>query len=162
MTTEVVKFDADPERVRNEVMRQLARSEGEQGNPATTAAAMSKLTFTVRPDHQLQRLLVAAAGRALTDQRAEFGLADLLSSSKGEHDASDVTGTDPSGRPMSGTTPSTRSSGRRAFPSLREFRAIRGCGRRAADARRRAKAGRFHRLAEAEARSARARRSSMS
>ena len=91
----LLDFDADPEKVRNEVIRQLPSSEGHERSRAATAAKMSELTFMVSPDHQLQRLLMAAAGRALTDQRAEFGLADLLSVAKENHDASDAgTGTD--------------------------------------------------------------------
>jgi ATP-dependent Clp protease ATP-binding subunit ClpC len=82
----LLDFDAGPEKVRNEVIRQLPGSEGHECSRGTAAARMSELTFTASPDDQLLRLLMAAAGRALTDQRAEFGLADLLSVAKENHD----------------------------------------------------------------------------
>jgi ATP-dependent Clp protease ATP-binding subunit ClpC len=87
----LLDFDADSERVRNEVIRQLPSSEGHERSRAVAAVRMSELTFTVSPDDQLHRLLMAAAGRALTDQRDEFGLADLLSVAKEHRDASDTT-----------------------------------------------------------------------
>jgi ATP-dependent Clp protease ATP-binding subunit ClpC len=91
----LLDFDADSEKVRNEVIGQLPSSEGHERSRATAAIRMSELTFTVSPDDQLRRLLMAAAGRALTDQRDEFGLADLLSAAKEHRDVSGATGTDP-------------------------------------------------------------------
>jgi ATP-dependent Clp protease ATP-binding subunit ClpC len=78
----LLDFDADSEKIRNEVIRQLPSPEGHERSRAAAAARISAVTFTVSPDQQLRRLLMAAAGRALTDQRAEFGLEDLLSASK--------------------------------------------------------------------------------
>jgi hypothetical protein len=46
--------------------------------------------FTVTPDDQLRGLLMAAAGRALADQRGEFGLDDLLSAAKDGQDGGGV------------------------------------------------------------------------
>jgi ATP-dependent Clp protease ATP-binding subunit ClpC len=91
----LLDFDAGPEKVRTEVMRRLPSSEGHERSRATAAARISELTFTVSPDDQLLRLLMAAAGRALTDRRAEYGLEDLLSVAKESRGASDASDTDP-------------------------------------------------------------------
>jgi ATP-dependent Clp protease ATP-binding subunit ClpA len=91
----MLDFDAGAEKVRNEVIRQLPTSEGPQRIRGTATAKLSDFTFTVSPDDGLRRLLMAAAGHALADQRAEFGLADLLSVAEENRDAPDATGTDP-------------------------------------------------------------------
>jgi ATP-dependent Clp protease ATP-binding subunit ClpC len=92
----LLEFDADSGKVRNEVIRQLPSSEGRERSRAAAAARISEFSFTVSPDDQLRRLLTSAAGRALTDQRSEFGLEDLLSAAKEARDESNATGTDPS------------------------------------------------------------------
>ncbi|WP_305883082.1 Clp protease N-terminal domain-containing protein [Conexibacter sp. S30A1] len=71
-----------PEQIRSEVLRLLPPGERDpQGRSATArAAALATAApgFSVRPNRGLRRLLMAAAGRALADQREEFGLEDLL------------------------------------------------------------------------------------
>jgi ATP-dependent Clp protease ATP-binding subunit ClpC len=76
-TRVLLGFDADPEKIRTEVMRQQPRSEGHERDRASETVSVKEFTFRVGPDRELERLLMAAAGRALADQRAEFGLADL-------------------------------------------------------------------------------------
>lgn len=91
----LLDFDANPEKIRAEVIRQLPRSEGHERGRTSATVRMIELTFRVSPDHELEQLLMAAAGRALADQRAEFGLADLLSVAKDNERASDGGDTDP-------------------------------------------------------------------
>ncbi len=71
-----------PEQIRSEVLRLLPPGERDpQGRSATArAAALATAApgFSVRPDRELRRLLMAAGGRALADEREEFGLRDLL------------------------------------------------------------------------------------
>ncbi len=70
-------FDADPEGIRQAVSSLLPASEG--GSHASVAmVSSSQLRFAVTPNRELRRVLMAAAGRALTDERSEFGLDDLL------------------------------------------------------------------------------------
>ena len=74
----LIDFGADPETVRNEVIRLLPESKEHLQTRATATVRPGELRFTVSPDREMQRLLMAAAGRALIDGRREFGLADLL------------------------------------------------------------------------------------
>jgi ATP-dependent Clp protease ATP-binding subunit ClpA len=70
-----------PEQIRSEVLRSLPAGEPlPQGRPVTAGAAAlaAAPSFSVRPDRELRRLLMAAGGRALADEREEFGLRDLL------------------------------------------------------------------------------------
>jgi ATP-dependent Clp protease ATP-binding subunit ClpC len=86
----LLSFDADSEKIRNAVIRLLPQSEGHGRGGATTGAVrLGQFRFTVGPDPELRRLLMAAGGRALTDQREEFGLADLLAAAKDLNDAPD-------------------------------------------------------------------------
>ncbi len=80
----LLEFDAGPEKVRNEVMRLLPQFEGEPRHRAAAMGSAGEIRFTVVPDRELQRVLTAAAGRALTDGRNEFGLADLLAAAAHE------------------------------------------------------------------------------
>jgi ATP-dependent Clp protease ATP-binding subunit ClpC len=86
----LLDFDADSAKIRNEVIRLLPTSEDRERSRATATTRISEVTFTVSPDAQLRRLLMAAAGRALTDQRGEFGLDDLLSAAKKAQDGGGV------------------------------------------------------------------------
>ena len=95
----LLESDATPEKVRTEILRRLPESadkfvpETAPGGHAATVdmvqdLRVSHLTVTVTPDTELRRLLVAAAGRALTDERNEFGLADLLAAADLKPDGS--------------------------------------------------------------------------
>ena len=57
-----------------------------------------ELNLTVGPNSSSRRMLMAAAGRALTDERNEFGLADLLAAAAEIHNAG-ATDTDTPQRP---------------------------------------------------------------
>ena len=88
---------ATAEKIRDEVLRRLPEA-GDR--PVATASAIGSgvtlstepemrlggSTYTVRPDDELRRLLMAAAGRALTDGRTEFGLADLRTAADPENE----------------------------------------------------------------------------
>jgi len=49
------------------------------GAPRVGPGSSASISFSVQPDRKLQRLLMAAGGRALGDARWEFSLADLVS-----------------------------------------------------------------------------------
>ena len=91
-------FDVDAAKVRNEVIRLLPHSEGQQRGQGSGAVRPGELKFTVGPNLELRRVLMAAAGRALTDERNEFGLADLLAAAAEIHNAG-ATDTDTPQRP---------------------------------------------------------------
>jgi ATP-dependent Clp protease ATP-binding subunit ClpA len=74
----LLDFNADPERIRTEVIRTLSGPRRGKRGVAAVVAHAADFTFVVGPDPELRRLLMAAAGRALADERQEFGLADLL------------------------------------------------------------------------------------
>jgi hypothetical protein len=64
---------------------------GGRSNVAAIAAKIANESkFVVRPDRDLRRLLMAAAGRAVTDERDEFGLADLLTAAEDAPTRSDA------------------------------------------------------------------------
>ena len=78
----LLDLDVRPEQVRDEVIRVLPHSERQaRGRPAGTLR-VSEFTITVVPDRDLRRLLMAAAGRALKEEREEFGLSDLLAAAE--------------------------------------------------------------------------------
>jgi ATP-dependent Clp protease ATP-binding subunit ClpC len=82
----LLDFNADPERIRTEVIRTLSGPRrGKRGTAVVAHAA--DLTFVIGPDPELRRLLMAAAGRALADERQEFALADLLAAASEAQDA---------------------------------------------------------------------------
>jgi ATP-dependent Clp protease ATP-binding subunit ClpC len=87
----LLSFDADSEKIRIAVIRFLPQSEGHgrSGASSTGAVRGGQFRFTVGPDPDLRRLLMAAGGRALSEERDEFGLADLLAVAKDLDDASD-------------------------------------------------------------------------
>ena len=79
-------FGTTPEQVREEVQRRLPES-GDQPGRGTTASVVTvaldaaapeprvgDLMVTARPDGELRRLMLMAAGRALADQRTEFSV----------------------------------------------------------------------------------------
>jgi ATP-dependent Clp protease ATP-binding subunit ClpC len=79
--TVLLNFSADPESVRAEVIRKLSGPDYRRPRGARASAnavVIEQTGFAVRPDSALRRLLMAAGGRALMDERSEFGLADLL------------------------------------------------------------------------------------
>jgi ATP-dependent Clp protease ATP-binding subunit ClpC len=93
----LLECGATSEKIRDEVIRRLPES-GDRPSAGTAATGLSVAvsagqemrlggsSFTVTPDEGLRRLLMAAAGRALTDRRTEFGLADLLAAAGLEPD----------------------------------------------------------------------------
>jgi ATP-dependent Clp protease ATP-binding subunit ClpC len=103
----LLHFDADSEKVRIEVVRLLSGPGGRQRrgpNASAGIAVTGQSGFVVLPDSALRRLLMAAGGRALTDGRTEFGLADLLAVADGLADTDSDTppGGEPSGSEASG------------------------------------------------------------
>ncbi len=74
----LLDFDADSDKIRNAVIRLLPGRGDPQHGSATTGPLAADFRLVVRPDRDLQRLLMAAGGRALTNERHEFGLSDLL------------------------------------------------------------------------------------
>jgi ATP-dependent Clp protease ATP-binding subunit ClpC len=78
----LLDFDADAQRIRNAVIERLPGPEGPQRGSAMSVARTQDFRLVVRPDRELLRLLMAAGGRALSDERNEFGLADLLAVAK--------------------------------------------------------------------------------
>ncbi len=88
--------DVDSEKIREEVIRMLSGAGGRQGGAAVAGTFVDDATFVVSPDRELRRLLIAAGGRALTDERREYGLADLLAVAKEIQDA--AAPTDPEAR----------------------------------------------------------------
>lgn len=93
------QFGVTQAQLRAEVLRVLPPPGSDRGARAAAAARaatlMAAAEFSARPDRDLRRLLMAAAGRALADQREEFGLSDLLAAVE-----ADVS---PSGESGSGT-----------------------------------------------------------
>jgi ATP-dependent Clp protease ATP-binding subunit ClpC len=83
----LLDFDADSDKLRNEVIRMLPGPDGPKNSSAAAGARTGDFRLVVRPDRDLQRLLMAAGGRALTNERHEFGLSDLLAVAQEIHDA---------------------------------------------------------------------------
>lgn len=81
-TRVLLAFDADAEKIRNAVIRLLPGSESSPGSTAATGGTLGDFSFVISPDRELRRLLMAAGGLALSEQRIEFGLADLLAVAK--------------------------------------------------------------------------------
>ena len=71
-----------PDTIRGEVLRLLPPGENDPHGRSVTARAGALATaapgFSVRPNRELRLLLMAAGGRALANQREEFGVDDLL------------------------------------------------------------------------------------
>jgi len=78
----LLDLDAEPEKIRNAVIALLPDAEEQEQRQATAAITRSEFTVTASPDQELRRLLVAAAGHALSNGREEFGLADLLAAAE--------------------------------------------------------------------------------
>jgi ATP-dependent Clp protease ATP-binding subunit ClpC len=74
----LLHFDVDAATVRDAVIRALPPGAGEGADMAATLRRVGDVSFSARPDRGLRRLLMAAAGRALTAGRSEFGLEDLM------------------------------------------------------------------------------------
>jgi ATP-dependent Clp protease ATP-binding subunit ClpC len=84
----LLDFDVDAEKIRDAVMRllpgpggaphRMQESGSSHASGVAVAAESGEFRFIVSPDRDLRELLMAAGGRALTEQRLEFGLADLL------------------------------------------------------------------------------------
>lgn len=87
-------FDADPEKIRNAVILAVTGSEEPKHGATTGPSRAGDFRLVVRPDRDLQRLLMAAGGRALTNERHEFGLSDLLAVAREIHDARTQTDAD--------------------------------------------------------------------
>jgi len=101
-TRVLLDFEADSEKIRLEVIRVLSGPEGSRYSASanaemaaiarrrdatrtgTASVGVDDFRFVVHPDDELRRLLMAAAGRALTVGRREFGLADLLAAAEDE------------------------------------------------------------------------------
>jgi len=64
----------------DEFEQELAGGPNMPAPRAVRTGTMSEegIVFAVRPDRELRRLLMRAGGRALQDERTEFGLAELL------------------------------------------------------------------------------------
>jgi ATP-dependent Clp protease ATP-binding subunit ClpC len=87
-TRVLLDFAVDAEKIRDAVIRLLPgpggasqRMRGSGSSHASevaVAAESGEFSFIVSPDRDLRELLMAAGGRALSEQRLEFGLADLL------------------------------------------------------------------------------------
>ena len=75
-------LDAEPNRLREEVLGLLPHSESQERAPEGVAVRFREARFTVGPDDHMHRLLRAAAGRALSYGRDEYGLADLLAAAE--------------------------------------------------------------------------------
>lgn len=84
----LLDFEADSEKIRNAVIRTLPGPDDPQHGSTTTGPPRAgDFRFVVRPDRDLQRLLMAAGGRALVNERQEFGLSDLLAAAQEIRDA---------------------------------------------------------------------------
>jgi ATP-dependent Clp protease ATP-binding subunit ClpC len=91
----LLDFDADSDKIRNEVIRVLPGPDDPQQGSATAGPPRAgDFRLVVRPDRDLQRLLMAAGGRALTNERHEFGLSDLLAVAQEIHNARAATDTE--------------------------------------------------------------------
>jgi ATP-dependent Clp protease ATP-binding subunit ClpA len=83
----LLDFNADPEKIRNEVIRTLSGPRPQQRHGVDVARPVAEFKIVVGPDRELRRLLMAAGGRALAHERQEYGLADLLAVAKELPDA---------------------------------------------------------------------------
>ncbi len=71
-------FDADSEKIRNAMEQLLPGPQAMERGSATIGRSADEFRLVVGPDSELRRLLMAAGGRALSNQRHEFSLFDLL------------------------------------------------------------------------------------
>lgn len=75
----LVDLDVSPPALREVVLERLGGPDPEgQPERRTARVVTADVRFTVGPDPQLVRLMRAAGGRAMREERDEFGLADLL------------------------------------------------------------------------------------
>ncbi len=80
------EFNVGPEAVRDAVLRLVPPGDADQSvesglvraSGTASAGSRSEFIFEVRPDPRLRMLLRVAAGRALVDERSQFGLNDLI------------------------------------------------------------------------------------
>jgi ATP-dependent Clp protease ATP-binding subunit ClpC len=96
----LLDFDADSEKIRTEVIRRLSGPDYRPPRAAHASAGgvvIEQDGFVVRPDAVLRRLLMAAGGRALINERSEFGLEDLLAVAEGLADPETPPDSEPQG-----------------------------------------------------------------
>ena len=75
------EFNAEPGAIRNAVLRRVPP--GDRNHPVPNRPPRARdFTFEVRPDPKLLGLLMAAAGRALSDERDHFGFEDVIAVAK--------------------------------------------------------------------------------
>ncbi len=80
------EFNVGPEAIRDAVLRLVPPGDADQSvesglvraSGTASAGSRSEFIFEVRPDPRLRMLLRVAAGRALVDERSQFGLDDLI------------------------------------------------------------------------------------
>ncbi len=96
----LTSFEADPEKIRGAVLQMLS----EPDHPSTARFANRASITMLRdgpvraaagPDKELRRLLMAAAERAVRNQKTVYGLADVLAAEKEIEEQSDVGTQDP-------------------------------------------------------------------
>ncbi|HEY4429067.1 MAG TPA: Clp protease N-terminal domain-containing protein [Solirubrobacteraceae bacterium] len=77
-TRVLLDFNADSEKVRNEVMRVLSEGPARRSDPLNAGELAPDVAFKIGFAEPVRELLRAAAARALQDKRAEIELNDLL------------------------------------------------------------------------------------
>jgi ATP-dependent Clp protease ATP-binding subunit ClpC len=75
----LLDFDADAEKIRNEVLQLLSGPEGPVTSPPRLMSGpMSETSILISPTARVRRLLMTAGARALDDGRSQIDAADLL------------------------------------------------------------------------------------